>query len=137
MNLYGTVYSVCVFCSVVSDHLLFELGNEVGSDWKELAQGLGMAVKDMDNIEMEARTRKDQAWKMLQLWHSIKGRDFNVDEIFQKLQQIRKKQQTKQQRSKWLCSLYFDCSIDYLMYQMSFSLRMSMMTKDSVAVKKN
>ena len=41
-------------CSVVSDHLLFELGNEVGGDWKELALSLGMTFRDMDNIEMEA-----------------------------------------------------------------------------------
>ena len=136
--MYDTVYSVCVFCSVVSDHLLFELGNEIGGDWKELALGLGMTSQDLDNIEMEARTHKDQTWTMLQLCHSKKGRPFSVDEIYKILQQIRKQQQTKQQRSKWLCSLYFDCSNDYVvMYQMSFSLRMSMMTKDSVAVKKN
>ena len=129
---------VCMWCFVVSDHLLFELGNEIGGDWKELALGLGMTVQDLDNIEMEARTHKDQAWKMLQLWHSKKGRQFSVDEIYNILQQIRKQQQTKQQRSKWLCFLYFDCSNDYVvMYQMSFSLRMSMMTKDSVGVKKN
>ena len=93
-------YNMYALCSVVSDLLLFELGNEVGGDWKELAIGLGITVEDMDNIEMEARTPKQQAWKMLRLWHSKKGRDFSVDGIREKLQQIRMNQETKQKQSK-------------------------------------
>ena len=95
----------CVLCSVVSDQSLFKLGNEVGSDWKELAIGLGMTSRDVDNIEMEAHTPRDQAWKMLRVWHAKKRRDFSVDRIRENLQEIRKKEQTKQQQSKCLFSI--------------------------------
>jgi hypothetical protein len=83
----------------VSDHLLFELGNEVGNDWKELAIGLGMTSQEVDNIEMEACTPRDQAWMMLRAWHAKQRRAFSVDVVRNNLQEIRKKQETKQQQS--------------------------------------
>ena len=97
-----------MLCPVVSDCLLFEMGNEVASDWKELALGLSMSFQDLDKIEMEAHTPREQAWKMLRLWHSKKRKDFSVDGIHKHLLQIREQQQAKEQQSKWLCVHYFD-----------------------------
>ena len=106
--LFGTVYALC---TVVSDRLLYELGNEVGGDWKDLAMCLGLTFCDMDNIETEAHSSREQAWKMLQLWRSKMRKDFSVHEIQKTLNQIRKAKQTKQQKKcKLLCSFYFDCN---------------------------
>ena len=75
--------------TVVPDHLLYEMGKEVGRDWKKVARYLGLTSQDMDSIKKKAKSSRERAWKMLQLWHS--RRDLSVYEIHRK--------------SKLLCSL--------------------------------
>ena len=89
-----------MLCYIVVDHLLYELGREVGRDWKELAMYLGMTSQDVDNIDMEGSTPMEQAWKMLRLLHSKTRREFTVTGIRQKLAEVRKEQLAKKQQSK-------------------------------------
>ena len=97
--LYGTV---CIVCTVVSNRLLYEVGKEIGRDWKRMAKGLGLTSQDMDNVKMEAKSSRKRAWKMLQLWHAKTRGALSVDEIHRTLQQLRKRKQTT---SKLLCLL--------------------------------
>ena len=97
-----------MYCTVVSDRLLRQVGKEVGRDWKKLAKSLGLALQDVNNIKMHSKSSRKRAWKMLQLWHFKMRRDLSVDEIHRTLQQLRKRKQSEQQtQSKLFCSLYF------------------------------
>ena len=96
--------SMCVVFCIVSDRLLYELGKEVGRDWKILAKCLGLASRDVDNIKMKAKSSRKRAWKMLQLWHAKLRGEFRVQEIHRTLEQIRKWKQTKQQTKRKLLS---------------------------------
>ena len=89
-----------VLCCVDVDRLLYELGKEVGCDWKELALSLGMPSQDLDSIDMEGSTPMERAWMMLQLVHSKTRREFAVAGIRQKLAEVRKEQLAKKQQSK-------------------------------------
>ena len=97
----GILYStVCIVCTVVSNRLLYEVGKEIGRDWKRVAKGLGLTSQDMDNVKMEVKSSRKRAWKMLQLWHAKTRGALSVDEIHRTLQQLRKGKQTT---SKLLC----------------------------------
>ena len=110
--LVGFLYGNCkvYLCTVVSDRSLYELGKMVGHDWKKLAKCLGLTSQDMENIKKKARSSRKRARMMLQLWHAKSKGDFRVQEIYEIVEQIRKRKQTKQQtKRKLLCSLSFDC----------------------------
>ena len=99
---------MCV-CTAVSNRSLYELGKEVGRDWKKLAKSLGLTSQDKDNIKKKAKSSRKRAWKMLQLWHAKLRGDFRLQEIHKTLEQIRKRKQTKQQtKRKLICSFCFD-----------------------------
>ena len=66
---------------LVSDRLLYEVGKEIGRDWKKVARRLGLTSLDMKNVKMKAKSSRKRAWKMLQLWHSRMRRDIRVNEI--------------------------------------------------------
>ena len=98
-----------MLCTVVFYRLLYEVGKEVGRDWKKVAKGLGLTSQDMDNIKMKAKSSRKRAWKMLQLWHFKMRKDLSVDEIHKTLYQIRRRNQTNQEtKCKLLGLLYFD-----------------------------
>ena len=71
-----------VFLTAGSDHLLYEVGKDVGRDWKKVARCLGLTSQDVNNIKKKAKSSRKRAWKMLQLWHS--RRDLSVYEIHRK-----------------------------------------------------
>ena len=99
----GILYStVCIVCTVVSNRLLYEVGKEIGRDWKRVAKGLGLTSQDMDNVKMEVKSSRKRAWKMLKLWHAKTRGALSVDEIHRILQQLRKRKPTT---SKLLCLL--------------------------------
>ena len=99
----GILYStVCIVCTVVSNRLLYEVGKEIGRDWKRVAKGLGLTSQDMDNVKMEVKSSRKRARKMLQLWHAKTRGALSVDEIHRTLQQLRKRKPTT---SKLLCLL--------------------------------
>ena len=103
MLFVGVLYStVCIGCTLVSNRLLYEVGKEIGRDWKRVAKGLGLTSQDMDYVKMEAKSSRKRAWKMLQLWHAKTRGALSVDEIHRTLQQLRKRKQTT---SKLLCLL--------------------------------
>ena len=80
-----------VLCSVGSDRVLFELADQVGVVWNELAIDVGMKGYNLDAIE-EAANPKDQALKMLRLLHAkMSHTEFNVDEVRARLQKIKRK----------------------------------------------
>ena len=83
--------------------MLFELAEEVGILWKELAIDVGFRGYEIDLIEKEARTPKEQAYKMLRQLHSKLGHsDFNVDEVRGKIRKIKRKQYEAQlKRNTW------------------------------------
>ena len=73
--------------------MLYELSEEVGIVWKELAIDVGFRSHELDLIEKEARTPQQQAHKMLRQLHSRMGySDFNVDEIRARIRKIKQKQ---------------------------------------------
>ena len=90
-------------CSVDSDQSLFELVDEVGVLWKELAIDVGFRSHEIDRIENEARTPKEQAYKMLRHLQSRKGHsDFNVDQVRARIRKIKRKQYDAQlKRNIW------------------------------------
>ena len=104
----GFLYGNCrayVF-PVVSDRSLYELGKMVGHDWKKLAKCLGLTSQDMENIKKKAKSSRKRARIMLQLCHAKLRGDFRVQEIYEVVEQIRMRKQTKQQtKRKLLCSL--------------------------------
>ena len=100
--------TVCIVCTVVSNRLLYEVGKEIGQDWKRVAKGLGLTSQDIDNVKMQAKSSRKRAWKMLQLWNAKTRGVLSVGEIQRTLQQLRKIKQTKQQTKSYLLySLYF------------------------------
>ena len=72
--------------TVVPDHMLYEVGKEVGRDWKKVAKCLGLTSQDVHSIKKKAKSSRKRAWKMLQLWHS--RRDLSVSEIHRKCKLI-------------------------------------------------
>ena len=100
--------TVCVVYTVVPGRLLYEVGKEVGRDWKKVAKYLGLTSQDLDNIKMQAKSSRKRAWQMFKLWHFKMKRDLSGGEsqILLTLQHIRTMRQTK---SKLLCSFLFDC----------------------------
>jgi tetratricopeptide (TPR) repeat protein len=75
------------------DRLIYDLADEVGVLWKELALDLGFRSHEIDVIENEARTPKEQAHKMLrQLLAKVGYSGFNVAEVRAKNEKIKRKQ---------------------------------------------
>jgi hypothetical protein len=95
---------VYIVCTVVSDHLLYEVGREIGRDWKMVARRLGLTVHDMADIKMKARSSRKRAWKMLRLWYTKIRNCFKADKIHETLQRIRKTEQD--QKSKIFAFLF-------------------------------
>ena len=81
--------------------LLYHLAEEVGSDWKAVAVGMGLKLQQIKIIELEAHIPREQAWTMLCLLHSKMGSDFSINEVHRHLQQIRNKRQADDSKSKW------------------------------------
>ena len=104
----GFLYGNCraYVCTVASDRSLYELGKMVGRDWKKLAKCLGLTSQDMENIKKKATSSRKRARIMLQLWHAKSRGDFRVQEIYEIVELIRMRKQTKQQtKRRMLCSL--------------------------------
>jgi tetratricopeptide (TPR) repeat protein len=76
------------------DKELFELADEVGVFWKELALDLGLRGDEVDSIEKEASTNRDRAFKMLRHLHAKTSKKsvFNVDDVRARLGNIKEKQ---------------------------------------------
>ena len=93
MGRLDILFGYSVTLSVDPDQLLFELAEEVGVHWKELAIDVDFRSHEIDVIEKEARTPKEQAHKMLRQLHSRMGHsNFNVNQIRAMIQKIRRKQ---------------------------------------------
>ena len=91
----------CTVCTIdTDDKVLYELAEEIGDDWKELAVQFGMKLREIKIIELETQTPKQQACEMLCQFRSKKGNDLNIRRVKKELQRIRKKKQTKQSRSQ-------------------------------------
>ena len=83
--------------SLDPDRLLFDLAEEVGVFWKELAINVDFRSHEIDLIEKEARTPKEQAHKMLRQLHSRMGHStFDVYHVRSRLQRIKRKQYNAQ-----------------------------------------
>ena len=80
-------------CSVDSDRVLFELADEVGIYWKQVAMDVDFRIHEIDVIEKEARTPKEQACKMLYQFRSKIGHsNFSSDKIRSRLRKIKQKE---------------------------------------------
>ncbi|XP_062504700.1 uncharacterized protein LOC134181438 isoform X2 [Corticium candelabrum] len=80
--------------------LLYHLAEEVGSDWKAVAVGMGLKLQQIKIIELEAHIPREQAWTMLCLLHSKMGSDFSINEVHRHLQQIRNKRQADDSKNQ-------------------------------------
>ena len=88
-----------VLCSVVSDQLLFELADEVGVLWKELAMDFKFQLHEVDAIEKEAQTPRGRALKTLRQLRakmSHTDSDFDCDEVRASMRKIKLKQYNAQ-----------------------------------------
>lgn len=81
----------------VSDHLLYEVGIEIGKDWKNLAKSLGLTPQEIDNIKSKARSSRKRGWKMLGFWHSKVRGVLAAEKIHEILQRIQRMKETRQQ----------------------------------------
>ena len=99
-------YTVWCVCTVVSDRLLYQVGKDIGREWKRVAKELGLTSQDIDNVKMQAKGSRKRAWKMLQLWYAKMRAFLSVDEIHRSLQQLRKRQQTKKQAKSKLLFIF-------------------------------
>ena len=78
--------------------MLFELSDEVGVLWKELALELGFRSYHIHAIEEKAANPKDGAFKMLRELCD-NAIHFNVDEVRSRLPKIKQKQHDAQLKS--------------------------------------
>ena len=114
----GFLYGNCraYVCTVVSDRSLYELGKIVDRDWKKLAKCLGLTSQDMENIKKKARSSRKRARMMLQLWHAKLRGDFRVQEIYEIVEQIRMRKQTKQRIIKAALFSFSECDSLFLSF---------------------
>jgi hypothetical protein len=91
--------------TIVSDRLLYEVGKEIGQEWKLVARHLGLTTQDMADIKMKAKSGRKRAWKMLQLWYTRVRSRLGAEKIAEILQGIRKCK-LQEQKSKIYCLLF-------------------------------
>ena len=86
---------ISVLYSIVSDQLLFELADEVGVLWKELAMDFDFQLQEVEAIEKQAQTPRGRALKMLRQLRvkmSHIDSDFGCDEVRASMRKIKLKQ---------------------------------------------
>lgn len=63
----------------------------MAGDWPAVADRLGISRYDVNMIQLEVHTKREQAWKMLSDWHSKEGTAASVDKVKAELTAVRER----------------------------------------------
>lgn len=72
----------------MEEHRLYDLSQEVGSNWEVLAHGLGFRAHEIEAIQSENNSVSERAWKLLFEWYSRLGSDAKEAVVRSKLKEI-------------------------------------------------
>ena len=81
---------------------LFGLRDIVGDKWRDLADRLNMSRYDVEMIELEAHTKKEQAFMMLCKWKSMGGDNATLEKVKAELKEIEEQKKEEATASKRL-----------------------------------
>ena len=81
---------------------LFDLCDIVGEKWRDLADRLKMSRYDVEMIELEVHTKKEQAFMMLCKWQSMVGDNATVEKVKAELKEIEEQKKEEAIASKRL-----------------------------------
>ena len=81
---------------------LFDLCDIVGDKWRDLADRLNMSRSDVEMIELEVHTKKEQAFMMLCKWKSMLGDNATLEKVKAELKEIEEQKKEEAIASKRL-----------------------------------
>jgi tetratricopeptide (TPR) repeat protein len=75
--------------------MLYDVGIEIGKDWKEVAKILGLTSQEIDDIKSENKSSRKRGWKMLKFWHSKVARVLSAEKVYRILLGIKEMNQIR------------------------------------------
>ena len=79
---------------------LFDLSARVGDSWCDLANSLHISTYEVERIQLEVHTKKEQAYAMLCNWQSKLGDNANVETVITEIKRIEEKKKAEAFESK-------------------------------------
>ena len=79
---------------------LFDLSAVVSGSWRDLAESLNISNYDIEMIELEVNTKREQAYMMLCKWQSRVGVNAKIEMVKEKMQHIEEKKKAEAVYSK-------------------------------------
>ena len=79
---------------------LFDLSAVVSGSWRDLAKSLNLSKYDIEMVELEVHTKREQAYMMLCKWQSNVGENAKIEMVKEKMQHVEEKKKAEAIDSK-------------------------------------
>ena len=72
----------------------------MSGSWRDLAESLNVSKSDIETVELEVHTKREQAYMMLCKWQSKFGDNAKIEMVKEKMQHIEEKKKAEAIDSK-------------------------------------
>ena len=72
----------------------------MSGSWRDLAESLNVSKSDIETVELEVHTKREQAYMMLCKWQSKVGDSAKIEMVKEKMQHIEEKKKAEAIDSK-------------------------------------